>query len=283
MKSQIPTQARKSAKRAFTLIELLVVIAIIAILAAILFPVFARARENARRASCQSNMKQIGLGLMQYTQDADEKMPPMDYGGGPSNYPAYRTWVKLIEPYTKSMNIFRCPSATKGDSTWGGGPYAWWANQQWKPSYGFNYNYLNANLGEYNGGIIWKPLRLSYIAQASSMVAFVEVKLIGSEADGYYPSHLAEAPGAINDPVEYGYSNGGWGTGMYSDTGQYEPITGTGDMSPRHFDGCNVAFVDGHVKWMTPGRLAEGTNWKVGIANTDIQITDFSKYLWDYR
>jgi prepilin-type N-terminal cleavage/methylation domain-containing protein len=60
----------------FTLIELLVVIAIIAILAAILFPVFARARENARRASCQSNLKQIGLGIMQYTQDYDERMPP---------------------------------------------------------------------------------------------------------------------------------------------------------------------------------------------------------------
>src|SRR5690606_6779733 len=63
------------AKRGFTLIELLVVIAIIAILAAILFPVFARARENARRASCQSNLKQIGLGLMQYTQDYDERLP----------------------------------------------------------------------------------------------------------------------------------------------------------------------------------------------------------------
>ena len=66
-------------KFGFTLIELLVVFAIIAILAAILFPVFARARENARRASCQSNLKQIGLGIMQYTQDYDEKMPRMFY------------------------------------------------------------------------------------------------------------------------------------------------------------------------------------------------------------
>jgi prepilin-type N-terminal cleavage/methylation domain-containing protein len=62
-------------RRAFTLIELLVVIAIIALLAAILFPVFARARENARRASCQSNMKQIGLGILQYAQDNDERLP----------------------------------------------------------------------------------------------------------------------------------------------------------------------------------------------------------------
>src|SRR5689334_5202516 len=72
---------RQAAKPGFTLIELLVVIAIIAILAAILFPVFARARENARRASCQSNLKQIGLGIMMYTQDYDETFPRSAIGG----------------------------------------------------------------------------------------------------------------------------------------------------------------------------------------------------------
>src|SRR4028118_1558188 len=71
---------RRSARRGFSLIELLVVIAIIAILAAILFPVFARARENARRASCMSNLKQIGLGALQYSQDYDEKMVSIYYG-----------------------------------------------------------------------------------------------------------------------------------------------------------------------------------------------------------
>lgn len=76
----------KSTGKGFTLIELLVVIAIIAILAAILFPVFARARENARRSSCMSNMKQIGLGLMQYTQDYDEKLPTCNFhSDGDSN------------------------------------------------------------------------------------------------------------------------------------------------------------------------------------------------------
>lgn len=94
-------------RRAFTLIELLVVIAIIAILAAILFPVFARARENARRSSCQSNLKQIGLGIAQYTQDYDEKYPPLR-GGSPSVI-----WNERLEPYMKSTQVFACPSNTR--------------------------------------------------------------------------------------------------------------------------------------------------------------------------
>ena len=102
-------------RSAFTLIELLVVIAIIAILAAILFPVFARARENARRSSCQSNMKQMGLGIVQYTQDYDEKYPMgythLNNSGGAGGY---RHWTAMTLPYTKSLQIFVCPSAKEG-------------------------------------------------------------------------------------------------------------------------------------------------------------------------
>jgi prepilin-type N-terminal cleavage/methylation domain-containing protein/prepilin-type processing-associated H-X9-DG protein len=94
-------------KKGFTLIELLVVIAIIAILAAILFPVFARARENARRSSCQSNLKQIGLGLKQYVQDYDEKFPQVEL-----NSDEARGWAFTTQPYLKSVQIFQCPSET---------------------------------------------------------------------------------------------------------------------------------------------------------------------------
>ncbi|HEX8834549.1 MAG TPA: DUF1559 domain-containing protein, partial [Abditibacteriaceae bacterium] len=92
----------------FTLIELLVVIAIIAILASILFPVFARARENARRSSCQSNLKQIGIGLIQYAQDNDESLPA--YQGDATSTPANVAWSFVIQPYVKSTQVFKCPS-----------------------------------------------------------------------------------------------------------------------------------------------------------------------------
>jgi prepilin-type N-terminal cleavage/methylation domain-containing protein len=95
-------------KRGFTLIELLVVIAIIAILAAILFPVFQKVRENARRTACASNMKQIGLGLMQYTQDSDEYFPERYADRDPKDN-HLRSWKDSIYPYIKSMDVFKCP------------------------------------------------------------------------------------------------------------------------------------------------------------------------------
>ena len=114
MSSTQTAQLRHSKTRnAFTLIELLVVIAIIAILAAILFPVFGRARENARRSSCLSNMKQIGLGALQYSQDYDEKWMPHE--GAyilPGNVRS--SWDLTLQPYLKSTQIITCPSDPGG-------------------------------------------------------------------------------------------------------------------------------------------------------------------------
>src|SRR5687767_14059575 len=99
---------RRSLRSGFTLIELLVVIAIIAILAAILFPVFAQARESARRTSCLSNTKQIGMGLMQYVQDYDETLVLNN------NEPTTtKAWPDLLQPYIKSGQVFVCPSSTR--------------------------------------------------------------------------------------------------------------------------------------------------------------------------
>ena len=115
-------QAPKTRKTGFTLIELLVVIAIIALLAAILFPVFARARENARKSSCLNNEKQLALGLIQYVQDYDESFPILRYdgpGGVDSQFGKFSFqwfgWQHAILPYTKAVQIFRCPSEGPGN------------------------------------------------------------------------------------------------------------------------------------------------------------------------
>jgi prepilin-type N-terminal cleavage/methylation domain-containing protein/prepilin-type processing-associated H-X9-DG protein len=108
--------AQKSSTRAFTLIELLVVIAIIALLAAILFPVFGRVRENARRTACQSNLKQIGMGLIQYTQDYDETLSADWYGPSTGATESDDTqngrykWYDAIYPFVKTEQVFSCPS-----------------------------------------------------------------------------------------------------------------------------------------------------------------------------
>lgn len=106
MKNQHPFQSQR---RGFTLIELLVVIAIIAILATILFPVFARARENARRSACMSNMKQTALGFLQYVQDYDERFPYTGNGAGTPQ----EGWGVTIQPYIKSVQLLQCPSETR--------------------------------------------------------------------------------------------------------------------------------------------------------------------------
>jgi len=97
-------------RKGFTLIELLVVIAIIAILAAILFPVFARAREKARQTSCLSNVKQILLASLMYAQDYDEMMPVGHIGPDPQNDPRATIWFNIIQPYAKNTQLYTCPS-----------------------------------------------------------------------------------------------------------------------------------------------------------------------------
>src|SRR6476659_10017617 len=103
-------------RRGFTLIELLVVIAIIAILAAILFPVFAQAREAARKTSCINNCKQMGTGLMMYAQDYDENLPGSAFNAADPTFAAwsYTFWVPRIDPYVKNGGIYRCPSTAGG-------------------------------------------------------------------------------------------------------------------------------------------------------------------------
>ncbi|RYG68422.1 DUF1559 domain-containing protein [bacterium] len=217
-----------SRKNAFTLIELLVVIAIIAILAAILFPVFGRARENARRSSCQSNLKQIGLGLIQYTQDYDERLPRNDSARDIS------TWIDNLQPYIKSDQLFVCPS----DST----PYiptaAGTAGR--RSSYGINQIYSadqSENLFEANTANV-DTASLASIEDTSGTIG------VGDSKDLYqvYSGGSTIIPMALTaSPPTFGQG----GT--------------NGAFVARHLEGANFMFLDGHVKWERLDKLAART------------------------
>ena len=169
-------QRFKMQRKGFTLIELLVVIAIIAILAAILFPVFARARENARRASCQSNLKQIGIGIMMYTQDYDERMPGSTANNGGDSYHSLSYYV---QPYVKSTQVFKCPS----DST--------------TKTFSYGYNYVSLALNGISNAVA--------IAQIQSPAETVELvdDLGGGTQDYVYAARYWRSNGG---PSVYGNS-----------------------------------------------------------------------------
>ena len=251
MKILSPAQCKRAVK-AFTLIELLVVIAIIAILAAILFPVFGRARENARRSSCQSNMKQLGLGFAQYTQDFDEKYPqprtasaPGVFGDPfasppifPSNafngttqsqsHPWSLSWAAVLQPYIKSPQIMTCPSQR---------PVDWYTNTNTfvrQAPISYTYNQL---LAWNNMSKIVKP--------ATLILAFEGFGDIG------YSSVVMSAPaistGPFNPDNPYKIVNGTTCT-WYGGAGPGEDWSYT----KIHLNTSTFLFADGHVKSINP-------------------------------
>lgn len=161
-------------KRGFTLIELLVVISIISILAAILFPVFARARENARKTACLSNAKQIGMGLMMYAQDYDEKLPLYYFTGGVSY-----AWHHPVVPYIKSEQVFICPSASPAE--------VWWCGPTHIRSSGsgsFGYNWY---LGEATA------ISLASVQVPAQTIAIAEITQFMDTSVFYVPTQWAAA------------------------------------------------------------------------------------------
>ena len=183
--------------RAFTLIELLVVIAIIAILAAILFPVFAKAREKARQTNCMSNLKQLGLGTMQYAQDYDEQLP-VAYRG-PSWCDASGSWRQIILPYVKNSQIYKCPSFSGGTTCAA--------------------TDLIPNLGCYGSAAGWAEVSPPYLA-LSSFQAPADTLLLGENNDSDWVvepligacSLTYTAPGTVymrhNEGANWAYCDG---------------------------------------------------------------------------
>jgi prepilin-type N-terminal cleavage/methylation domain-containing protein/prepilin-type processing-associated H-X9-DG protein len=199
-------------RRGFTLIELLVVIAIIAILAAILFPVFALARDKARAASCLSNCRQIGMAFVQYTQDYDENLPLTTYPI-PSN-----TWTDTVQPYIKNRNILRCPSDTS--TTWTAV-----ANPR-RSSY-----FLNAWMAGSNGfgnlATIQNPASVIYLAESAENI----------DRDHFHPFYWGTPAEQTNDYMQ----NLTWD----ATTNETRELA-----LRRHQGGFNVTYADGHSKWV---------------------------------
>jgi len=271
------TRSQRASRSAFTLIELLVVIAIIAILAAILFPVFAQAREKARQSSCLSNTKQIATAMMMYVQDYDEHLVPVwTVPNGAwltfdtkNPEKGHLFWPYLIQPYVKSLMLTQCISEADPGGIYAP-PYNWWLNiMQW-PHMGFNYQYLSKTQVPGDDAWYFRTRGLAEIVEPAATVMTIDSGW-GFTSNGGTFGVMVDPPDGCTSPNTLGW--GGWGK-----DGTLGPY---GNAKNRHSNGFNVSWVDGHVKWSRPEALTAGTNWTPTTGECSVVITDKTKYLWD--
>ena len=268
----------RRSRNAFTLIELLVVIAIIAILAAILFPVFAQAREKARAISCLSNQKQLGLAVLMYVQDYDEAMPlayiNVGFGGtgGPfSNF--YESWWAMIYPYSKSGPVTRCPSNPNNNTT----VSSIVDNALGlKTSYGvntFDFSWVKGAFSRspgYDGGAQdLVQVHLADMVAPAQLIGIVEHTLSFAEYD------VSQASGTYDQPTN---------SNLYNDMEETNPngpvvpisyIT-SGNMFAGHTGRVNISLMDGHSKSFRPGQLVQvgGDPGRTGVPGNNMWTAD---------
>ena len=250
---------QKSHRRGFTLIELLVVIAIIAILAAILFPVFARARENARRASCQSNLKQLGLGWQMYTQDYDEKQVTfIQSDTSVADGSNFRMWFSSLYPYIRSTQVYVCPSNTTNQT--------FDSSRQWSsnPVYIQQSGISTPTAGNAN---LVLPYAVNGTNAGTALASIDQPSLKVIIADNIVNPAPTPAWGYYTKWDKFSQTSTGSSTSQNSYISHHMGATTVASYPGGvHLDGMNLCYADGHVKWRSgksiAGDNADYLNWQ---------------------
>ncbi len=239
----VSSHKRWTFRSGFTLIELLVVIAIISIIAAILFPVFAQAREKARQITCASNERQLGLAFLQYAQDNDETLPT---AGGNGEYMGVG-WAGQVYSYAKSTGIYCCPD----DST----PIALPAVPV---SYAYNLfiGVRDANPNYYMAGV------MARLTAPAKTVLLLEVSEVTTTVSDPQEQPQGADYSAVTNGVQTcvqdgacGEEDGAFATGVM---GGRSAVLGQLYVTPRHAGAANFLLADGHVKWLSGSRVSTG-------------------------